>query len=377
MNYKVILSGSLLILGSLLQLSCEKEVTERDIDSEIQQLVEAHNLPSLSAVIFNEEDILWKKHIGYADQGSNIEADEETVYHIGSISKLFIVTALMQLEEEGKLDPDEDINAYLPVVFRHPGYPDVPITCRMLLTHTAGLSWPKSYDPFNGMWDPFEPDQGPPPSEWVPEFLIPGGMHYDAALWKNIRPGEYEFYSNIGACVAAYVVEQLSGMNIRAYCREHIFDRLDMHNTSYDYADLDGEKIAIMYDRQGKPTSWFDNRVYASGGAKSTVHDLSHFAMCYLNKGMYHGVHMLSEGSIDNMLEVQNPSSGKCLMWNKYAGDWYGHSGGLDMGTTTVLAIHPGSRTGFIIFTNTPTGLVDAGGEIYWLVRQKTNEFMD
>jgi len=377
MNYKVSIKRYILLFVPLMFLSCEKEVIQKDFDRALEQLVAHHALPSLSAAIFKENETVWTTFYGYADIKNEREADEETIYHIGSISKLFIVTAVMQLKEQGKLDLNQDVSTYLPVVFRHPGFPDIPITAKMLLTHTAGLSWPKSYDSQKGMWNPFEPDQGPAPNEWIPEFLIPGGIHYDPGLWKNIRPGDYEFYSNIGTCVAAYVVEQLSGMDFREYCKKYIFDPLKMYNTSYNYGDLDWEKIALLYDRQGHASAYFDNRIYASGGAKSTIVDLSHFAICYFNKGTYQGTRILNEETIDQIFEIHNPASGKCLIWNRYSGDWYGHSGGLDLGTTTMLSIHSDSKTGFILFTNTPSGLVDPGGDIYWLIRQKTNEYID
>jgi CubicO group peptidase (beta-lactamase class C family) len=288
-----------------------------------------------------------------------------------------IGTAVMQLEEQGKINLDEDINMYLPIAFRHPNFPNEPITTRMLLTHRAGLSWPKSYDPWNGMWNQFDRDQGPSPSEWVPQFLIPSGTNYDPALWKPIRPGDYEFYSNIGICVAAYIVEAISEQNFRDYCKEHIFMPLEMLQTSYNYSDLYLEEIAVMYDRGNIPSYFFDNRVYASGGVKSTVKDLSRFAACYLNKGKLNNKQILKEPTVNKILEIQNQVTGRCLVWEAYPGDWYGHTGGLDLGTTTSLAIHPRSGVSMIIFTNTPSRSVTPGGDIFSAIRRKANEFID
>jgi CubicO group peptidase (beta-lactamase class C family) len=377
MNYRFTIHWSIALVVSIILSGCQKEVVQKDIDTELPKLVADNNLVSLSACIIKDDKIVWNNNYGYSNKEGGVLADKETIYHIGSISKLFIVTAIMQLEEQGKLNLDEDISAYLPIVFRHPDFPDTPVTTRMLLTHTAGLSWPGSYDSQQGMWNQFEPDQGPAPSDWVPEFLIPEGIHYDAGLWKPIEPGEYEFYSNIGACVAAYVVEQVSNLNFREYCKEHIFIPLNMHSTSYNYADLDWGKIALLYDNQGYGSTYFDNRVYAGGGAKSTVQDLSYFALCYLNKGILNGTRILSEESVNKIFEIQNQASGKCLIWNAYLGDWFGHTGGLVLGTATTLLIQPESKTGLIIFTNKHSGAVHPGGEIFWLLKQKANEYID
>ena len=367
------------ILFTLINLltSCEKDLLQPDTETEIQRLMEENNLPSLTACVIKDDSLVWSQSYGYSDIENQKIATEKTIYHIGSISKLIIVTAIMQLEEQGKIDLDEDINTYLPIVFRHPDFPDIPITTRMLLTHTVGLSWPQSYDGEQGMWNQFEPDQGPPPSEWVPQFLIPSGVSYDPALWKPIKPGDYEYYSNIGICVVAYIVEQISGQNIREYCRQHIFIPLDMHHTSYNYTDLNSDEIAVMYDYLNKPSYYFDNRIYASGGVKSTIEDLSRFAMCYLNKGLLNNHQILKGSTIEKIFEIQNEASGRCLVWKAYLGDWFGHTGGLLLGTATTLEVHPKSRTCMIIFTNAHSGSVLPGGDIFWLIKQKANQFIE
>ena len=377
MNSKISIYISIAFLALLLLISCEKDLIQHDVEVELEEAFENHDLPSLSVGIYTRDGMVYSKFMGHANNEDEIEASHETIYHIGSISKLFIVTAVMQLEEEGLLELDEDISTYLPFDLRHPDFPDIPITTRMLLTHTTGLSWPGSFNSQQGMWNNFPADEGPAPSEWIPQYLIPSGSQFDAHLWKPLEPGKHERYSNIGTCVAAYIVEQISGKNFRDYCKEHIFEPLDMHNTSYNYADLDLEKIALLYDKNGNPSTYYDNRTYAAGGVKSTLHDLSNFASCYLNNGLYEGTQILSKASINNILEVQNPASGKCLMWNKYLGGWYGHEGGLDIGTATTFAIHIESKIAMIIFTNTSNAAVHPGGEIYWLLRQKANEYIE
>lgn len=377
MNFNKYIKPVVIVTGFLLFPACEKEVSLHDVDRELPVLIQDYNIPSVAACIVKNGTVVWSEYYGYSNREQELPAGDETIYHIASISKLFILTAVMQLEEQGKIDLDEDISNYLPVLFRHPQFPEVQITTRMLLTHTAGLSWPQSYDGEQGMWNDFDPDQGPSPSEWVPQFLIPAGMNYDADLWKPVRPGTTELYSNIGICVVAYLLEVISGTGYRAYCRDHIFIPLGMNSTSYNYADLDQDKIAIMYNSQDKGTLYFDNRVYAAGGVKTTVNDLSRFAICYLNKGNLDGIRILQESTIDRIFELQNPVTGRCLAWKVYPGEWFGHTGGLLLGASTTLVIHPGIKEAIIIFANSYSGLIAPGGDIYRLVKQKANEFAD
>lgn len=149
-----------------------------------------------------------------------------------------------------------------------------------------------------------------------------------------------------------------------------------MHNTSFNYANLNRNNIAVLYDDQNRPSYYFDNRIYASAGVKTTIKDLSRFAMCYMNKGTFNSYQILKESSIDKILEIQNQASGRCLAWKASLGDWFGHTGGLLLGASTTLEIHPNSKTAIIIFTNAHSGLVVPGGDIYWLIKQKANEYI-
>lgn len=361
----------------ILLSGCAKDLLQPDTEFELQRIAREHQLPSLAAGIFKDDSMVWSQTFGYGNIQTKNRATVETIYHIGSISKLFVVTAIMILEEQGKIDLDEDINLYLPVVLRHPDFPGIPITARMLLTHRAGLSWPQSYDSEQGMWNEFAPDQAPSPSMWIPQFLLPSGDNYDANLWKPLEPGCCEFYTNISFCIVAYLVEQISKQDFREYCRQHIFIPLNMKNTSYDYTDLDQENIAVLYSQQGRPTYSFDNRVYAAGGAKSTIGDLGRFAACYMNKGLLHGERILEVSSIDKILEIQNEASGRCLAWKKSLGDWFGHTGGLVLGTTATLDIHLHSKTAAIVITNTHSNLVVPGGDIFGFVRNKANQYIE
>jgi CubicO group peptidase (beta-lactamase class C family) len=171
--------------------------------------------------------------------------------------------------------------------------------------------------------------------------------------------------------VAAYVVEQVSGENFREYCWEHIFKPLTMYHSSYNYNDLNNDRIAVMYDDGNTPTKYFDNRVYAAGGVKSTLQDLARFAVCMLDLGEAGSVKLLEEQSVRKMLTLQNPTSGRCLIWEVHPGGWYGHTGGLELGTTVAFEIHPETRTAFAIFTSAHSSSVVPGGEIYGLIKQE------
>lgn len=376
MNLNNTINRAIVFLAAIIVLlSCEKEIPKHDIDLEIQKVMAEKDLPSVSACVIKDNTIVWMQSYGYSDKENQIEATDETIYHIASISKLFIATAVMQLGEQGKINIDEDINNYIPISIRNPHFPETPITIRMLLTHTSSIAWPQTYEEALGLWEHFDADQAPSPSEWVPQFLIPSGAYYNPKIWKNTCPGTFELYSNIGSNVLAYIVEQVSNQNFRDYCMDHIFIPLKMHNTSYNYADLDLNKIAVLYKDDNTIQQPFDDRIYASGGLKTTIQDLSRFILAYLNKGELDDNRILQENTIDRMLEIQNETSGICLIWRASLGGWFGHTGGMD-GAATITEMHAKSKTGIIIFCNKPTNAVYQGHDIYGLVKQKANEFI-
>lgn len=375
MNFRLIYIIVFFVVAVFL-FSCEKEVPKHDIDAEIQKVMVQYDLPSISACVIKNNDIVWKQSYGYSNKENNIKATDETIYHIASISKLFIATAVMQLEETGSLDIDQDINNFIPVSIRNPYFPEVPITARMLLTHTSGIAWPQVYYEALGLWEHFGPDQAPYPSEWVPQFLIPGGIYYNQNSWKNNRPGSFELYSNIGSNILAYLVEQISGQNFRDYCMDHIFIPLNMQNTSYNYADLDLDKIALLYNDNNSIEAFFDDRIYAAGGLKTNILDLSRFLMAYINKGELDGQRIQEENTINKMWKIQSEVSGICLIWRASLLNWVGHTGGM-AGAATIAEINLVNNTAYIIFCNKTTNVVYQGHEIYGLVKQKANEFSE
>ncbi|MBN2287255.1 MAG: serine hydrolase [Tissierellales bacterium] len=352
-------------------------MTKYNTDAEIEHLMIKHDLPSISACVIKNNSIVWQCIYGFSNRETQLEATQETIYHIASISKLFIVTAFMQLEEQGIVDLNQDINEYLPISIRNPNFPDKPITSMMLLTHTASLASTKTDADAPGIWKEFQTDQAPPLSEWIPQFLIPSGKFYSPTIWKLYEPKQLELYSNVGSCLLAYIAEQLTGQDFRDYCRDHIFGPLAMRNTSYLYSDLDRNKIAILYQNNNAVHLFFDFLLNASGGAKTTINDMARFLIAYMNGGELDGMRVLAESSVEKILTVQNNISGRCLTWSASFGGWFGHSGGLDAGAKSIAEIHPQSKIGFIIFCNKSLSPIDHGDEIYGLVRQKANEYIE
>lgn len=367
---------SLLLIGLpfLFFLRCsspfEPELKEfADPENEILREVNANQIPSLAAWVVKDDSMVWQKHYGYADVSSRRLAGQNTIYGLASISKLVIVTATMQLYEQRLISLDADLNVYLPFAVRNPNYPEQKITPYHLLTHTSGLAWPENEFEFPGYYAHYPWDSAPPLKEWLPEFILPGGAHYAATVWKNSRPGEREGYSNIGTALLAYIVEVVSDTDYNEYCKQHIFAPLEMFNTSYAYADLDRSSLATLYESPNRSIGFYRFRCYPSGDLKSTIADFSHLVMAYMHGGQYKNARILQERTVQDILKIRNPASGICLIWDYTVGDWYGHAGGKP-GVAAYVEFQRDSKVALMVVANYRHNSVYPGNKIHALVRR-------
>ena len=344
-----------------------------DLDAEIRNEMSSYQIPSLSACVIKNDAIAWAKYYGNSAV-VNSQPDSNSIYPVASISKTILVTAVMQLSEQGLIDLDADINEYLPISIRNPNYPNNKITARMLLTHTSGLAWPVDDYVVPGFYEYYPLDSAPPLDEWIPQYILPNGNHYVNAVWKNTVPGERELYSNIGTAVLGYLVEVITGTDFNTYSKLNIFTPLEMNNTSYAYADLNMNNVINIYLENYEQIEHYRQLHFPAQSLKTTVEDYSHLLIAYMNGGIYKGNRILQESTIEQILQLHNPASGSCLIWKKTVGDWYEHQGG-EPGVAAQVEFHPDKKVALIIFSNKRTGQVYAGNKIHALIRRVANNF--
>lgn len=168
-----------------------------------------------TVAVVRDGRVLLAKGYGWADVDDRIPVDpERTMFRIGSVTKLFTWTAVMQLVEEGRIDLDQDVNGYLD--FELPDTYDEPITMRHILSHTPGFE--------EDSRDLFTKDSTGivPMGEWLADH-IPARVR---------PPGEYSSYSNYATGLAGYIVERVSGMPYDDYIEQRILGPLGMNSTT-------------------------------------------------------------------------------------------------------------------------------------------------
>ncbi|MFP4345317.1 MAG: serine hydrolase domain-containing protein [Anaerolineales bacterium] len=266
---------------------------EAFVDGLIGGQLGANNVAGATVAVVANGEILLAKGYGYADVAGRAPVDPATtLFRIGSVTKLFTWTAVMQLVEEGKIDLNEDVNAYLD--FEIPGAYGIPITMLHLLTHTPGFE-----DRGFGMWAA------------DPESLVPNGEWLKEHIPARVRPpGTYTAYSNYGVALAGYIVERVSGLSYAAYVRDHILKPLEMDYTTA--AQPLPERLA-PHMSQGyrylegsyQPEGFELLSISPAGSISASARDMAHFMLAYLNEGSYGDTRILEERTARRMVEQQ------------------------------------------------------------------------
>lgn len=165
-------------------------------------------------VVVKDGQVLLQKGYGYSDVKARKPVDPKlTLFRPGSVSKLFTWTAVMQLVEQGKLDLDKDVNAYLD--FKIPPRDGKPVTLRNILTHTAGFE-----EQVKSLiaTEPTQP-LGPHLKSWIPSRVF--------------APGTTPAYSNYATGLAGYIVQRVSGQTFDDYIDQHVLAPVGMQRSSF------------------------------------------------------------------------------------------------------------------------------------------------
>ena len=294
-----------------------KDFNDQLFDLKIKSLMKLGRFPSLSACIIKDNEIVWYEGYGYSNILKRQRPTIDTAYQIGSISKTFLGTAMMQLYERGLFDLDDDVNDYLDFNVRNPNYPDMPITFRMLLAHQSSIAGHTIHE--TGLLSSldlyifiiFMKDKSNYPYPQIKELLTPSGKLYRENVWLDIAPGSDSSYSNLGMILLEHLLEKMSAQKYSDYVKENIFEPLQMNNTSIYFDDFNRDKIAIPYFTAGfiqVPIPLFDFN-YGPGGVKSSIKDMSHYVIAHMNGGVWNDIRILNESTVEEMHTIQYPDS--------------------------------------------------------------------
>ncbi len=238
-------------------------------------------------VIVKDGNVVFQKGYGYADVAKKMPVTADaTLFRIGSVSKLFTWTAIMQLVEQGKVNLDEDVNRYLDFKIS-PTYPK-PITVWNLMTHTTGFN--------EAVKDLIVKDA---------KALEPMGNYLKEHLPTRIfPPGEVPAYSNYGATLAGYIVQRVSGQPFDDYIEQHILQPLNMTRVTFRQPLPEALKPLMSngYTVASQPAKPFEIVVpWPAGSVSASGLDMSHFMLAHLQNGHYGNSQILRPETVQLM----------------------------------------------------------------------------
>jgi len=316
--------------------------------------------------IIQDGKLLMAQGYGFSDlKKQQAVSPENTLFRIGSISKMFTWVSVMQLVSQGKLKMDEDINHYLGDVQIPATYPK-PITLKDIMTHTPGF-----------------------------EDLVLGLFSRDSTALKPLHdilqtemparvrpPGSYASYSNHGTGMAAYIVEKVSGMAFNDYVEKNILGPLNMKNTSFRQPLPIGirPQLSVGYKYAGGeflPQPFEYVPLYPVGAAASSATDMVPFMQALLHNGSWKGAQILDSATLAFMKTPAhqhhpsvNPMRYGFMDLTMNGTEIIGH-GGDTFWFHSIMALYPESGTGFFLSFNTDTG----GGTYLEVLEQFTKEY--
>ena len=286
-------------------------------------------LASLAVIAIRDGRIVYqqgfgRRYIDGADPSRDKPANAATLYRIASVSKLVTTLGALKLVEEDRLALDADIGDYLGYPVRNPHFPDVPITLRMLLTHTSSLRDDAGY-----FWAG---------EVSLKEFLIPGGASYGSgAMWSShAKPGTYFSYANLPWGLVGTIMERVTRERFDRLMRRLILEPLDVRG-GYNPADVRAEgvaNIATLYRKAtaGDTQTWNPQGPWIAqvddysreapvsrarpdyeigsngtlfgpqGGLRASATDLGRIMLMLMNRGELDGRRILKAATIEAML---------------------------------------------------------------------------
>ncbi|NHF60696.1 beta-lactamase family protein [Flavobacteriaceae bacterium TP-CH-4] len=370
-------------LVTLLTL-CFQMLIAQGIDSlglQLQKIVDTTEIPGFAVAVVGKDRILYKKGFGFADVEQGIPYTDKTIHNIGSTTKTLIAFSLMKLVDEGKISLDDPINKYLPFKVVHPSFPESDITIRQLATHTSSLTdgvddllIEKSYlfhGPINfkkeelpedyfDYFEIYQTNHAVSMSEFLKNIYTPEGAWYESSNFLEVSPGTAYHYTNIGATLLAFIIEQVSLTDFAEYTKQILFGPLNMSHSFWALDAVPKDVLASLYLSNGLKIPHYELITYPDGGLFTNISDFSVYLMEMI-KGINGESSLLSTTWYTEMMQNQltgknfpkgSFETSKGLMWSVNPEGDNISVNGADPGVMSYTLFTTQGNVGIVIFMN-------------------------
>jgi CubicO group peptidase (beta-lactamase class C family)/D-alanyl-D-alanine dipeptidase len=317
-------------------------VVAESLEPFLRHEVDDKSLPALSIALVVDQEIVWARGFGFTDAQRTKPATAETIYRVGSVSKLFTDIAAMQLVEQGKLDLDAPVSRWL-VDFSPRNPSGEVISLRRLMSHRSGLL---REPPVGHYFD----DSGPSLAETVRSLN---------ATTLVYTPGTRTKYSNAAIAVVGAIIESVQNEPFALSIKRTILDPLGLNRTTFDPASPlhRGRAEAIMWTYDGRtfPAPTFFLGTGPAGNLESSAIDLARFLSTLFREGQRGSAMILKPESLRAMLSPESGGAGGDSPFalgfgvGRLDNDRRVGHGGAIYGFSTELAALPDRKLGVVV----------------------------
>ena len=295
-------------------------------------MIDQHEKAMGQLAISKNGKVIYNRTWGYSQWNENVrkKADNNTKYRIGSISKMFTATMILQLMEEGKLKLDNNLSSYFSQI------PNAEkITIEQLLNHHSGIH-------------NFTDD-----SAYVAYYTHPQTRMQMLDLFKqqkpDFEPGENAAYSNTNYLLLGYIIEDLTKQSFKDALKKKITDKIGLKNT-YVGSNINNafnEASSFNYDgKKWETTDETDMTIpTGAGNIISTTEDLNKFVAALFQEKL------INKSSLEKMTELKDNYGLGLFQFPFYKRHAFGHTGGID-GFNSMLGYFPDDSVSFAIICN-------------------------
>jgi CubicO group peptidase (beta-lactamase class C family) len=337
--------------------------TIEELQTALADMIAERDIPAIGIAMVDENGPVLLTAIGKADLEADTDANTESIFRIGSTSKMFVALSVLKLVEEGRLSLDDKVSGLAPEIeFENQWESTDPVRIVHLLEHTTG--WDDIHLPEYGHNDP------------TPATLKEGLDFHPHSRVSRWKPGSRYSYCNAGPSVAAYIVAKVSGQDFEDYVQENLFAPMGMETMTYRLSKDVEAKGVTLYDNGNTPQPYWHISVRPSGSINASSADMLKMISFFVNRGAVEGEQIISTASLERMERVGSTPAAAAGQETGYGLSNYtsvhknwvyrAHNGGMNGGLTE-LAYLPEHKLGYVFMINSGDGA--AFGEISDLIR--------
>jgi len=324
--------------------------TIADLQIAIEKVLEETGTPAVGIALVNKDSTVWVAGLGTANLEKNTKANENTMFRIGSVSKMFVSLAILKLHQEGLVDLNDKVRDLVPdVKFENSWEKTAPIRVAHLLEHTTG-------------WDDMHLGDY---AIDKPKMTLKEGLDFlPASRTSRWVPGTRMAYCNSGPAVAAYIVEKITGQKFEEYIRKNFFVPMNMENMTFFQTDTYKKLGATLY-LDKKPQKYWNITVRPSGAINASPKDMAKMLRFFVNRGKVDSLSVISETSLKRMETTLTTTGGKAGLEYGYGLSNYAtpyksyvyrtHGGGVNGGLTDFSYL-PNHQLGYAVMINSGDG---------------------